>query len=518
MNKKDKFHKAPTIRIGIIQSAETVTFKCHEDFQIVDVNNQVKFAGRASTGYVCDMSSPKPAKVTYQIRTGLYRDLELARERSDLLKEKGFEPKIRRVGLTIPFETVTLDNRDYWLVVGDFESRNEAEKQLSTLPDTDDSTVVENIETHASGEISIDGQKLGSRIRVIPSKPDAHIAVDKVPIGIEFHWQRTETLEYRGILEIGFNNSGELEAINELNIEDYLASVNSSEMTPDCPIALLEAQTIAARSTVLATMGKHHYNTSYHLCSDDHCQCYQGVLREQDISRKAVENTYGEFLMYGGDVCDARYSKICGGIIENYRNVWDERDIPYLVDGIDSEEKIEYPADTEDKAQRLIDSSPPVFCNTDIHELPPKLANLYSTENLFRWEVSYKREEIEQLIREKNNVDIGELQDIIPLSRGASGRIIYIKIVGSKRTITVGKELNIRRLFSKSHLYSSCFYVKKVLSGEGKVDRITLKGGGWGHGVGLCQVGATVMALKGYHYTEILKHYFKNIEIKKLYF
>jgi len=403
------------------------------------------------------------------------------------------------------------------VTINNFTSKEEANEFVRKNKLLNDTIVVEEIKKTASGEICLGSQNLGSRIKITPSAENALINVANVPIGIEFHWQRRETLAYRGRIEVGFNNNGKLEVINELDIENYLASVNSSEMTPDCPLSLLEAQTVAARSTVFATMGKHHYNTNYHLCSDDHCQCYQGAKREQEISRQAIKNTFGDVLMFGNEVCDARYSKICGGIMESYNNVWEEWDVPYLIAGVDSDQPIDFPANTEKKAKQLIDSDTSAFCNTNLHQLPEKLANLYSTKNLFRWEVIYEREELEEIIAQKLKSDLGELKDIKPLNRGPSGRLIYIKLIGSKNNIKVGKELEIRRVLSKSHLYSSCFYVEKEIANDGKVKRFILKGAGWGHGVGLCQVGATVMALNNYLYEDILKHYYKGIKILKLY-
>ncbi len=507
----------PQIRIGIIQSAEQIAFRCDHDFHFIDLIGNIRLQGQASREYTLRIGTSRPAKLHYQVRLGIFKDSAQANQMIDALKKQNISAGLRQVGLKIVFKDRVIDNRDYWVIAGKYPSVPDAEKFLQTHPSFEDATIVEEISEKATGKIWCDDRAMGDRVRIVPQQSAAFIHVDHVPIGIEFHWQREESLKYRGLLEVGFNNKAKLEAINEIDIENYLASVNSSEMTSDCPLALLEAQTIAARSTVLATMGKHHYNTEYHLCSDDHCQCYHGSTKEQEISVRAMKNTFGELLMYGDEVCDARYSKICGGIIENYRYVWDDRNIPYLVEGIDSEEKIDFPADTEEKAIALIDDQPPVFCNTQLHKLPEKLANLYSTQNLFRWEVVYTREELEKIISDKLHINLGELKDIKPLSRGASGRLIYIELIGSEKRIKIGKELAIRRALSKSHLYSSCFYVQKKFSSDGKVGQFILKGAGWGHGVGLCQVGATVMALKGYSYQDILKHYFKNISIERVY-
>ena len=509
----------PIIRIGVIQSTDKVAFKCNRSFSLQNSKEEKIFTGEADQNYVLTIRSSQPAEISYQVRAGIEKDRSKAEKWVDDLQHQGLDAQLRTVGIAFDVNNHKIDNREHWVVIGDFSDYEEANSFRNRQKEAGEYVVVEKIMQPATGEIELAGQNLGSVARIVPDVFDesTHITVNDVMIGIEFHWQRFENLDYRGIIEVGFNNQGKLVTINELDIENYLVSVNSSEMTPDCPLGLLEAQTVVARNTVLATMGKHHYNTNFHLCSDDHCQCYQGKKREQQVSRQAVERTWGEVIMYGDEICDARYSKICGGIMEGYHNVWENRDIPYMVMGVDSDQPIDHPANTEEKAKKLIDTEVPAYCNTKLYKLPPKLANLYSTENLFRWEVNFEREELEQLIQEKTGQDIGELQDIIPLERGDSGRLIYIELVGSKKKLKIGKELQIRRVFSKSHLYSSCFYVEKELGADGKVQQITLKGGGWGHGVGLCQVGATVMAMKNIPYQKILHHYYKNTKMVKLY-
>jgi len=511
--------KIPNIRIGIIQSSDTVAFKCNKSFSLVNSYGEKVFSGLADQKYVLKIRSSQPAEINYQVRAAIEKELSKADKWINDLQLRGLAAQTRTVGLCFEVNHHKIDNREHWITIGDFSTYEDALVFRNNQTNPGEYVVIENIIKPAMGEIELSVQNLGSAVRIVPDTVDefTHITVYDIMIGIEFHWQKYENLDYRGIIEVGFNNQGKLVAINELDIENYLVSVNSSEMTPDCPLGLLETQTIVARNTVLATMGKHHYNTTFHLCSDDHCQCYQGKKREQQVSRQAVENTWGEVIMFEDEICDARYSKICGGIMEGYHNVWENRDIPYMVMGVDSNQPIDHPANTEGKAKKLIDTEVPAYCNTKLYALPPKLANLYSTKNLFRWEVEYSRQELEQLIFEKTGQDIGELQDIIPLQRGDSGRLIYIELVGSKKRLKIGKELEIRRILSKSHLYSSCFYVEKEYSSDGKVEQFRLKGGGWGHGVGLCQVGATVMAMKNIPYHKILQHYYKNTKIIKLY-
>ncbi|MBL7094637.1 SpoIID/LytB domain-containing protein [candidate division KSB1 bacterium] len=511
--------KAPDVRIGVLQSTDKVEFLCNEIFHLQNENGERLFKGVPDQKFSLTISTSKPAEINYQVRAGIEKDRTIAQDRAADLMKKGLTVEIREVGVSFELNDQEIDNKEYWIAIGNFQLYAEALQFKNDQADSGEYVVIQKIKKQAEGSIELNGKNMGATVRIVPEnhKDSTCITVSNVIIGIEFHWQKFEDLDYRGIIEVGLNNQGKLAVINEIDMESYLTSVNSSEMTPDCPLGLLEAQTVAARSTVFATMGKHHYNTNFHLCSDDHCQCYHGKKREQQPSQQAVKNTWGQVIKFEDEICDARYSKICGGIMEAYHDVWENINIPYMTSGIDSDNKIEFPANTEDKARQLIDTKVPAYCNTDLYPLPPKLAGLYSTKNLFRWEVSYARQEIEELILEKTGEDIGEFLDIVPLERGDSGRLIYIELVGTKKKLKIGKELEIRRALSKSHLYSSCFYVEKEIGSDGRAVQFILKGAGWGHGVGLCQVGATVMAMKGISYVDILVHYYKGVRLEKLY-
>jgi SpoIID/LytB domain protein len=409
----------------------------------------------------------------------------------------------------------TLDNREYWIVTTPFETLKAAKDYAQNYDPPGQAMVVNDVITPSQGELSFEDRTVSRGVRIIPKDPDAFMYLHDVTVGIEFHWQHKRTQKIPGVLEVRINNEGALVGINELNIESYLISVNSSEMTSENPPELLNAQTVAARSTILATMGKHHYDASFHLCSDDHCQCYHGFERISEASETAARSTQGENVTYDGAVCDARYSKICGGVIEDYRYVWDDRHVPYLVADVDGKESIDIPLDTEEKARAHIDGDPDVYCNTHRYNIDSALP--YDTTELFHWLVEYSRDELQALLVRKLDQDFGELIDLIPGERAPSGRLIYLDIVGSKKTLRVGKELAIRRALSESHLYSSCFYIDRDLDDSGTIHKFHLHGAGWGHGVGLCQVGATVMAQLGFDYKQILTHYYKGVAIERLY-
>lgn len=364
-----------------------------------------------------------------------------------------------------------------------------------------------------------------------------------VTIGDRFHWKREEDQLFRGSLIFQGREDETLAAINEVAVEDYLTGVISSEMSEEAPFEFLKAHAILSRSWVLASLGKtakgspkpsvHEQVTQekvirwydreehdlYQVCADDHCQRYHGVGRMgRGRAMEAVEATVGRVITFRGEICDARYSKACGGRTELYPTAWDDREVPYLATVSDGPFDHE-PILTEEDASRWVLSSPDVYCNTWDEALLKRILSESDreTRDFFRWRAEYDRKELEGILLEKSGLDFGDLKGIIPLQRGPSGRIVRLKVVGSKRTIIVGKELEIRRWLSRSHLYSSAFVVETQGNLHGYPERFILHGAGWGHGVGLCQIGAAVMATRGFSAEGILSHYFRGTTIERIY-
>lgn len=359
-----------------------------------------------------------------------------------------------------------------------------------------------------------------------------YVEVPDMEIGIGFHWSRKENQRFKG----GFMFrcvDGKILLVNYIPIELYLQSVISSEMNANCPKELLKAHAVISRSWALNRMdnipsyqtprisdyeistwydnGTHKY---FDVCADDHCQRYQGVTRAINPNVKAaIEETFGEVLVYDERICDTRFSKCCGGASELFENCWQDKHYDYLEKVDDFDENFTDDLTVEENAVKFIKSSPKAYCNTSDKQLLSKILNSYDNEysGFYRWTVFYTFDELSEIVKEKSGDDYGKIIDLIPLTRGVSGRIVRLKIVGEKKTRIVGKELEIRRLLSKSHLYSSAFTVEKNEKG------FTLYGAGWGHGVGLCQIGAAVMAENGKNYKEILAHYYKGAKIEKLY-
>jgi stage II sporulation protein D len=385
-----------------------------------------------------------------------------------------------------------------------------------------------------------------SRFIKLTSPGDSAFTLFNVTIGISFHWERAEDQTFQGDLILKQREDGTIAAINEIHLEDYLQSVISSEMNPAAPSQFLWSHAILSRSWLLKALerkkqvkstasapaemrgGREQEITRWYeqedhdlfdVCADDHCQRYQGITRlVSDKASEAVRETCGRIIAYNDEICDARFSKACGGLTEGFATAWADKQIPYLLSISDAPAALG-PVETEEDAARWILSKPDAYCNTDDAAVLEQILPGFDRETtaFFRWKVEYSREELQEILQQKSGFDFGTLKEIQPLSRGASGRIYRLRIAGSKRAMIVGKELEIRRWLSVSHLYSSAFIVRTERSPDGEVERFIFHGAGWGHGVGLCQIGAAVMATKGFSAEDILNHYFPGIEIRNIY-
>lgn len=369
---------------------------------------------------------------------------------------------------------------------------------------------------------------------------DGYFELEDVVIGINFHWERKENQRFKGGLTFMIEH-GKVVAINEIPTEAYIFSVISSEMSATASLELLKAHAVISRSWLLKPIIHNEHNANavlghrtddelikwyerdshelYNVCADDHCQRYQGITRARTENvRIAIEATRGLVLMSHGEICDARFSKSCGGVSEVFESCWADKHYPYLERVVDSQQTIDnrqqsmdltIEANAEDWIRGEYDS----FCNTHDKEILSQVLNNYDQEttDFYRWTVEYTTEQLSELVARRSGIDFGTITALEPVERGTSGRLTRLRIVGTKRTMIVGKELEIRRWLSESHLYSSAFVVDKTDAG------FRLIGAGWGHGVGLCQIGAAVMGAKGYKYDEILYHYFVDSQLSVLY-
>lgn len=416
----------------------------------------------------------------------------------------------------------------------------------------DDEALVEGRWTayHSDGTIILSKEGeiplAGKEMIFSPESKDSSFTLHSVTIGVNFHWQRDEDQTFRGRLKLIIEH-GKITAVNVLSLEEYLISVISSEMSATSSKELLKAHAVISRSWLLAQIEKNrklvkstasyqnYFRTdgeikrwydredhkNYDVCADDHCQRYQGITRASTrIVEDVINETFGEVLLYNDEICDARFSKCCGGITEKFENTWEPVEHPYLsnfADNVPDAGSIMPDMGNENEAEKWIRGNPDAFCNTQDAEVLRQVLNDYDqeTHDFYRWKVEYTQEELSALVMERTGVDFGTVTGMKPLSRGTSGRIIRLQIEGTKKTMVIGKELEIRKALSKSHLYSSAFVVDKIA--EGDTVKFILTGAGWGHGVGLCQIGAAVMGARGYSYKEILQHYFRGASLKKRY-
>ena len=388
-----------------------------------------------------------------------------------------------------------------------------------------------------------------SQLTFHPQSADASFSLSDVTIGVNFHWERKETQTFLGTLRFVVE-SDKIVAINELPVEKYLESVISSEMSATSSLELLKAHAVISRSWLLAQMKKRREvaengnnffsftkkedtlirwydredHTLFDVCADDHCQRYQGITKETSPHvAEAIRQTKGQILMDGEEICDARFSKCCGGITEEFQYCWEDTPKTYLTAVRDIALGVEHTLPNltnEEEAEKWIRFNRPAFCNTQDKKILSEVLNDYDQEtvNFYRWKETLSQEKLQQLIADKLKMDLGAILDMKAVERGKSGRISKLQLIGTEKTFTIGKELEIRRTLSDSHLLSSAFVVDKYDKDEqGVPQRFELIGAGWGHGVGLCQIGAAVMGEQGYHYDAILLHYYQGAEIKKLY-
>lgn len=473
----------------------------------------------------CGVSEEKMNTIIAKLKAS--KDAEDAAEASSTLYNKGKQPDVT-VGIVSAQKIHFSLNKPY-LAKG--------EKVLG-----------EQVVEFSEGGVLWNGNQY-SQLTFHPQSADASFSLSDVTIGVNFHWERKETQTFLGTLRFVVE-SDKIVAINELPVEKYLESVISSEMSATSSLELLKAHAVISRSWLLAQMMKRREvaesgnnffsftkkedtlirwydredHTLFDVCADDHCQRYQGITKETSPHvAEAIRQTKGQILMDGEEICDARFSKCCGGITEEFQYCWEDTPKTYLTAVRDIALGVEHTLPNltnEEEAEKWIRFNPPAFCNTQDKKILSEVLNDYDQEtvNFYRWKETLSQEKLQQLIADKLKMDLGAILDMKAVERGKSGRISKLQIIGTEKTFTIGKELEIRRTLSDSHLLSSAFVVDKYDKDEqGVPQRFELIGAGWGHGVGLCQIGAAVMGEQGYHYDAILLHYYQGAEIKKLY-
>jgi SpoIID/LytB domain protein len=517
----------PTIRVGLLQDVDQVFFSASTGFRVVDEDGQVLFSsGSSGRQWSVRVKFGQPASVVYRLVLHEETEMEEARRRAQELRDLGFQPSIVESGMELRLGNRPInDNRKYWVTLGPYTTEEEASSQVETLPWGTMRLVIPDILTPPLGVLDLVdplGQVVLSQgaplILVSKDIDEGTFTIYQITVGRGFAWERQEDRSYRGRMEFRIGNDGKITAINELSLESYLRGLLPKEMNPGFPPAALRAQAIAARSYSIGKLGIQHRLEPFDLCADVHCQAYGGAGMEDPATNRAVDETRGQVILYGDDVCEAFYSAVCGGHTENPSNVWGSPPTPYLKGRFDAPAEVASqlprPLETEAAVRAWVTATPNVFCNHLSEEAPRAL---HYTRRHFRWSFTYSRRELEEILAQKTGRQIGHLLDIIPLTRGPSGRLIKVRIVGEDDEIEVERELNIRRVLSSSHLPSACFTVEKEMGPDGLPATFVFRGAGWGHGVGMCQAGAAGMALRGLDHRAILSHYYQGALVSQIY-
>jgi stage II sporulation protein D len=508
----------PIIRVGILEDQDAIYFEPQSEFSIAAYDEKESFQALEKGLWKVTIQSLNPDAALFRILLYESQESKRAEEYAQRMRGKGLIVMVKSQGEQLQAGSKNLIDHTYYRVILDKEFSSSAEADLFIKSKTalQQGRVIRDTEKAIMGKIALQTPK-GSTILITQALriTGTTITLRDVAVGSGYHWARNETRTYGGEMELRISSKGKLTAINVVPLELYLRGVVAGEMAKSFPDEALKAQAIISRTLFLNTFGRFHRDSEFDVCDDVHCQAYIGLIHDSDSVEKAVHDTKGLVLSYNDALCTASYSAVCGGHTSDAAEVWDSDGEPYLRGLLDTQRNFgEFDLSKEENAAIWVNSEPDVCCNLKAAGNPDfgKYAEKY-----FRWEQRVPRAELEKLIAEQTGTSIGELIDIVPLKRGTSGRLASINIVGTEESVQVRKELNIRRALSKSTLYSACFTIAKEGVKNGLAETFVFKGAGWGHGVGLCQLGAAVRAQKGDTVSEILAYYYPGTQIKQLY-
>lgn len=517
---RQRIYREPTIRVGLVWGIDTIQFSMLNASQITSYDGSFIARGVEGTRWQAEVKGSKPGNTVYVLVAASMSSMARAQARARELEQSGFKSFIQPVGQELRIgESIVNDNRTFRVCLQKiFEDEESANRYRDMISNRVYTFVAQQKLKNAEGTILLKNLENGQEFE--SSKPilirDTSVTLHDIAVGAGFHWERTETRTYPEIICFHVDNDGKLAVINILPIEKYLQGVVPSEMPEGFPLEALKAQAVAARGEVLSKLGLAHRTDPFDVCADVHCQVYSGLTKRATSTDQAVRETAGFILWKDEKICSAVYLAVCGGHGEDVENAWGGESQSFLKGEYDGPSRLErYGALLEeDNVRRWINDRPPAYCNTT--DIPVPLALEY-TKKYFRWEVRYGQEELKSIIKEKTGRTVGKILDLVPLARGVSGRIIKLRVLGENSDFIIQGELDIRKALSSNTLWSACFYTVKKGNKSGAPEEFILKGAGWGHGVGMCQTGAAVMALHGHRFDEILKHYYHGVQIRRLY-
>ena len=506
--------------MGLLWGKSAVEFSMNRTGRIVTDDGTFITRGRGGHRWRAEIKSSAPTRFVYRLAAASSSTREGARSLAGEIERKGFDVVIEQEGDVLRVGRTTLsDNRRYRVYLQKaFTNREEAEAYRDSVWNRLETFVVRRKAQRTRGILLLknlhtdQGFESTRPVRIVGTP----VTVYDVPVGTGFHWETLETRSYPETICIQLDNEGKLALINTLSLEEYLRGVVPSEMPEGFPSEALKAQAIAARGEILSKWGRIHKDDPFDVCADVHCQVYSGMTKRASSTDRAVRRTRGLVMWKDEKIAEAVYSSVCGGHGEDNENAWGGQPKSYLQGRFDGSGNLQRYGSLTDEMnlKRWIDDDPPAYCNTTGNGLPPALDY---TKKYFRWEVRYTQDELRRILRDKTGRDVGPIQDLVPLNRGSSGRIIRLKVVGTQGEFVLEPELNIRKALSSNTLWSSCFYVQKEGRWSQAPGLFILKGAGFGHGVGMCQTGAAMMALQGHRFDQILTHYYKGVRLRRLY-
>lgn len=517
----------PIVRIGLMEEYDHIQFSVKGAFDLVTLGGQ-SIESAAGDGHIWSAAPDRTeeSRAVFSILTTAFADRDSADDLRRKLASADEQPRVAEIGDEVYIDgRKVANNVKYRVLVGRYTTEREAREHMDRFRDDFAPRVIRQIIRPATGTIELQVERGGfdrsvdDGFRIVPKNPDCRVTLYDVREGTGFHWEREVDRTYPGVIEIRIDHRGLLTAYVEVPIETYLKGVVPSEMPASFPLEALKAQAIAARSEVLAKIGVKHPNDPFDLCAHVHCQAYTGCTNEDERASRAVDETRGQLLTLHGEVAEAVYGSSCGGHTEDKLNVWNPPNAPHLKGGWDAADSIGEPQkldlSSEIGAKKWVAAKPKVWCNTAAFPGLPTV--LSRAEENFRWDVTYSRRELEDIIRRKSGEEIGQLIDIIPLRRGVSGRLMEIEIHGTRKNLKIQRELNIRNVLSLKYLKSACFTIEVEIGEDARPLNFHFRGAGWGHGVGMCQIGAGVMATQGHSYKNILTHYYPGTAVEKVY-
>ncbi len=515
----------PTVRVGLLEGFGKVDFRIRGQFSITTLEGEDIFAGiESDRRWRCKVESSRGARFIYSVVIATFEDEERAERLAQTLRAQQHPARILPFGRRIVVEDDVVHEGLRWrVIVGAFETEEEARPHLMAFLEEGEFSprILRHRVEDSSGTIELYDSEYDKSamvdygFRIIPDDPTTEITLYDVQVGAGFHWERLENRVYRGTIEIRIDNHGYLIAINELLLDEYLKGVVPTEMHYTFPYEALKAQAVAARSYTVSQLANRSYNEPIDFPATVQFQAFSGVTQENELTSRAVMETSGEVLKVDSRVCDTYFCSNSGGHTES-KEFWNPPGESYLtgIPVLPDEERANFSLDLtrERDIETWIRSYPPAYSN-------PRGTNINMLDRnarYFRWEVTYTRRELEDIIKRKLGFDIGTLIDIQPLTRGVSGRIVELEILGTHRNHKVYGELNIRRVLSETTLYSSCFIVQTIPGGLGHPLEITFLGAGFGHGVGMDQTAAGVMATRGMNYRDILQHFYTGANVVRI--